>query len=399
MVLHVRVVSGSGGGPDKTIIRSPGGIDPARYRMAAAYIHPHGDEGIDAIRRHAAERNCPLFTIPERGALDPRTVHALHHLCRRLHVTVWHGHDYKSNLLGLVLRKLWPMKLVTTAHGWTRESRRTRLYYHIDNWCLSRYDEVIAVSPPIYEHCLLHKVKVTNLTYVPNAIEPGEYEREQSRDAARRALGLRGDRFVIGVVGRFSIEKGVDRAVRMIASLRQRHRHVELHLVGGGAEHDKLKRLAQELDVDDAVVFHGWQTALKPYYEMMDMLLLPSHTEGLPNVVLEAMAMGVPVAATDVGGVRELLDDGQAGVVLAQDDSTWLDAVAPLIDDAAARDMLAARARQRVVSRYSFTRRMASVAGVYDKLLRIVPDSLRPTITASPAAPRQTKPITLRDAA
>ena len=59
-------------------------------------------------------------------------------ICRRERVTIWHGHDYKSNLLGLLLRRFWPMRLVTTVHGWVHHTARTPLYYAIDRWCLPR---------------------------------------------------------------------------------------------------------------------------------------------------------------------------------------------------------------------------------------------------------------------
>jgi len=104
---------------------------------------------------------------------------------------------------------------------------------------------------------------------------------------------------------------------------------------------------------------------------MFDMLLLPSHTEGLPNVVLEAMAMGVPVAGTDVGGVRDLLDDGKCGTVLSQVVTTWPDAVAPLIVSADRREQFARLARRRIEQRFSFDKRMGKVLGVYQRLVTL----------------------------
>jgi glycosyltransferase involved in cell wall biosynthesis len=181
----------------------------------------------------------------------------------------------------------------------------------------------------------------------------------------------------MGVVGRLSVEKGVDRAIRLVAALREDYPRLEMHLVGDGPQRTALEGLSAELGVADAVKFWGWRTDGKRFYEMMDLLLLPSHTEGLPNVVLEAMAMGVPVAATAVGGVSELLDNGHCGVVLSPGGGAWEAHVAPLLVSAARRSELARRARARVEEHYTFDRRMAKEMSVYKRLLRLADRPLR----------------------
>lgn len=379
-VLHVRVVAGKGGGPDKTILRSAEHLNPAKLRVAAAYIHPHGDPGIATIRQQAQQHGCPLYEIGESGAVDPRTIRSLIQLCRKLRVTVWHGHDYKSNALGLIVRKWWPMKLVTTVHGWTGETFRTRLYYHVDNWCLPRYDHVITVSPQLYRHCLKLGIPREKLSYIPNGVEITEFHSTGQRDAQRREWAVPQDATVMGVVGRLSIEKGVDRAIRLLADLKPQYPRLELHLFGDGPQRAALEGLAASLNVADSVRFHGWLEDSRPAYEMMDILLLPSHTEGLPNVVLEAMAMKVTVAATDVGGVSELLDGGRCGSLLPQNHTEWPRLIEPLLVSAARREELARQAYERVGKRYTFTQRLSKEWTVYKHLLRLAD---RPTATAS----------------
>ncbi len=373
-VLHVRVVCATGGGPEKTILRSPQYAADEYFRMAVAYIHPRGDNGIEVIKSQAKKWNAPLLTIPESGPLDPRTVAALYQLCRQQNVAVWHGHDYKSNLLGLILRRFWKMKLVTTAHGWTNDTFRTRMYYHIDKWCLPRYDEVIAVSPLLHQQCLDIGVSPERLTYIANGIDCDEYRRSRTIRAARRELGIFRDPVILGVVARLSPEKGVDRAIRTIADLHVKYPNIELHIVGDGPEFEKLKRLAVELGVAGITHFWGYQGESHRFFEMFDLLLLPSRTEGFPNVVLEAMAMGVPVAAAAVGAVSELLKNGRRGVVLdAKDQETWADHIAPLIVSKERRRELSRLGRHRIEKYYSFDQRMVKVFRVYDRVLSIAP--------------------------
>ena len=102
------------------------------------------------------------MSVPDRGPWDWRVVTQLLAVCRRERVGIWHGHDYKSNALGLVLRRFWPMRLVTTVHGWVQHTRRTPLYYAIDRLCLPRYESVICVSPDLYDECLARGVLLPN---------------------------------------------------------------------------------------------------------------------------------------------------------------------------------------------------------------------------------------------
>lgn len=371
MVLHVRTVAGAGGGPDKTILRSAQYCDPDHIRMAAAYIHPSHGKNIQIIKDQAKQYHCPLFLIPEFGPLDPRTIVRLIAICRRERVTVWHSHDYKTDILGLIIRRFWPMKLITTAHGFTRESWRTKVYYHLNNLAFRRLDHVITVSPQLLVHCKRHGVSADRVTFVPNAIDPEEFIRTRKREQACADHDVDPARFHIGVVGRLSKEKGIDRAVRTAARLKRNYDRLQMHFIGDGPLRGDTERAIERLNVDRHVKLWGWQESPRPFYEMFDMLLLPSYTEGLPNAVLEAMAMGVPVAATDVGGVRDLLNWGNCGVILDNDEALWPNHIAPLIVSEARRNELARQARQRVESHYTFKSRMKKVIAVYEDLLRI----------------------------
>jgi len=385
MVLHVRVVAGSGGGPDKTIVRSPKHIEGKNVRMAAAYIHPRGDAGIDKLRETARQHHCPFYAIPERGPLDPVTVAALYQLCRKLRVTVWHGHDYKSNLIGVILRRFWPMSLVTTVHGWTNETWRTRLYRRVDHWAIRRYDQVIAVGRKLEAQCRELGVGDDRLTYIRNAIDLDEYQHEMSRDDRRDDLGIARDRFVIAVLGRLSTEKGAGRAIRLVSKLREDYPQVELHLIGDGPQRQALESLVENRALRSRVRFWGWQDRPQRVLEAADMLLLPSHTEGFPNAVLEAMALRLPVAATNVGDVRRILDKEHCGVILPDDEADWPKRVAPLIVSEDRRNLLAERAYERVRSLYSFRTRMKLMRRVYDRVLSI-PESIRQSTRRRQAA-------------
>src|SRR3954468_3699772 len=102
VVLDARVVTGTGGGPDKTILNSPRFLEGTGYRMLCAYMHAPGDPGFEDLRRRAKHRRARLLSVQDRGALDWRVFTRMLALCRRERVAIWHGHDYKSDLLGLM---------------------------------------------------------------------------------------------------------------------------------------------------------------------------------------------------------------------------------------------------------------------------------------------------------
>lgn len=372
VVLDARVVTGAGGGPEKTILNSPRFLRDLGYRMICAYLHPPGDPGFDVLRAKAKSLDAQLESIPDRGPWDWRVFRNLLRLCRREQVAIYHGHDYKSNLLGLVLSRFWPVRLVTTAHGWVKHTSRTPLYYRIDRWCLPRYEKVICVSPDLVETCRSAGVPENRCLLLENGIDLAAYRRTQSVIEAKSALGFDPLRPLIGAVGRLSPEKGFDILVDAIAQMRAAGSPVQLVIVGEGDDRPRLqaKIAAHRLGADCRLA--GFQDEPKPFYEAMDLFVLSSLREGLPNVLLEAMALEVPCVATRIAGVPRLIRDGENGRLIEPGDMAALaGAVRELLADAGERQRLGQAGQATVAERYSFARRMEKLAAIYDQLLGV----------------------------
>lgn len=370
VVLDARVVAGSGGGPDKTILNSPRFLTPAGYRMLCAYMHPPGDPGFDRLCRRADALQAPVLSVPDRGPWDCAVIARLLHICRRERVRIWHGHDYKSNALGLLLRRFWPMRLVTTLHGWVRHTRRTPLYYKVDKLCLPHYEAVISVSPDLHAHSLASGVPAERCALIENGIDVGQYCRRHALAEAKRRLGLPPERIVLGAVGRLSPEKGFDLLIRAVQRLRQSGLDVALVIAGDGDDEPRLRRLIDELGLGDRVRLLGFLGDPRAVYEALDVFVLSSLREGLPNVLLEAMALELPVIATRIAGIPRLIDDGNNGLLIAPDDVNALErALVRLLGDADLRLRLSQAARRTVEVHYSFALRMQKIAELYDRLL------------------------------
>jgi glycosyltransferase involved in cell wall biosynthesis len=370
VVFDTRVVTGSGGGPDKTILNSPRYLEPLGYRMLCGYLHPPGDAGYAEIVRKADRHRAPLISIPDRGPFDWRAARALLAVCRRERVAIWHGHDYKSNALGLLLKRFWPMKLVSTVHGWVHNTARTPIYYRIDKWCLPKYDRVVCVSEDLYRDSRRIGVAANRCELIENAIDLEEYTRTLAPDQAQAKLNLPDGGFLVGAVGRLEPEKGFDVLVRSIAELVRRGTDVSLVIVGEGGDRPRLEALAAELGIGPRVRLVGWQSDVRAYFEAMDIFALSSHREGLPNVLLEAMALRVPCVATRVNGVPRLIQDGRNGLLVPPADPIALaNALRVLIDNADLRHAFRHAGRNTVETHFSFPTRMKKLQALYDDLL------------------------------
>jgi glycosyltransferase involved in cell wall biosynthesis len=370
VVLDTRVVSGTGGGPDKTILNSPRFLAPAGYRNVCAYMHPPGDPGFDQLRAKAEKWGAPLLSVPDRGPWDWKVIGRMLEICRRERVRIWHGHDYKSNALGLLLRPLWPMRLVTTVHGWVKQTSRTPLYYAIDRFCLKRYDKVICVSEDLYRDCLGCGVPARRCVLIENGIDTVEYARRWQAAQARQRLGIPAGRLVVAAVGRLSAEKGFDLLIRSADRLLAGGLDLELLIAGEGDQETELRALIGSLGRGERIRLLGYWPDTREVYEAADVFALSSLREGLPNVVLEAMAMGVPVVATRIAGVPRVVRDGENGLLVAPGDGEALTrALARVLADPGLRGRLGEASRRTIEAGYSFEARMEKVRALYDSML------------------------------
>jgi glycosyltransferase involved in cell wall biosynthesis len=370
VVLHTRVVTGSGGGPDKTILNSPRHLVDFGYSAVCAYMRAPGDEGFAELQRRADGLDAQLVAVDDRGPLDMRVPRRLLQLCREHDVKIWHGHDYKSNAIGLLLRRFWPMQLVTTVHGWVHNTRRTPLYYWIDRFSLRHYDHVVCVSDDLHQRCLEIGVPNDRCTLIENAIDVQSNRRDKSTEQAKQQLGLDVDRPLVGAVGRLSPEKGFDTLIKAIHQLRSEGLDVNLAIAGEGDQHEALRSLVDKLDLNKHVYLLGFQSNANDLYQASDVYALSSYREGLPNVVLEAMAMEVPVVATRVAGVPSIIKDGENGLIVAPGDVEQLtQGLARLLKSNDLRSRFAAAGRRTVEERFCFAKRMAKMRDIYDKVL------------------------------
>jgi glycosyltransferase involved in cell wall biosynthesis len=176
---------------------------------------------------------------------------------------------------------------------------------------------------------------------------------------------------LIGAVGRLSAEKGFDTLILAADQLLKHDLNVEVVIVGEGDERSRLEELIAGLNRQDRIRLVGYQSDVRELYQAMDVFALSSLREGLPNVLLEAMALEVPVVATRIAGVPQVVHDGDNGLLVDPGSiDQMVQALRRLTADQDLRARLAAEARKTIEESFSFEQRMRKIAKIYDQVLR-----------------------------
>lgn len=365
---HLRVVAGTGGGPEKTILNSPRFIRHHGYDAQVVYLCAPDPTIQQSLRTRAEKLECPLTLIEDHGMRDVSVIKKLLRFMRQERIELLQTHDYKSNVLGLILRRFHKMHLVSMLHGWTDTTGRMPLYIAIDKKCLPWYEKLICVSEDLVDECKKLRIPDRKIQLVHNAIDLATYTRTTSKELAKREIGLEGNDPLIGMVCRLSPEKGIIEAIAMVSRLNAQGKRVQLWVAGDGPFRPDIEREIASRGLGEQVRLLGQLSDTRMFYQAMDAFLLNSIREGLPNVVLEAMALEVPVVATRVAGVPSLIRPNQTGWLIEPGDEKALDSsVLESLDPQLGAEK-ASSARRLIETDFSFDKRMERVAGIYDSL-------------------------------
>lgn len=318
----------------------------------------------------AEECNAELISVIDKGKIDFSVVRKLIRLCRDRNVAIWHGHDYKTNVLGLIVRRFHRMKLISTVHGWVNHDTLTPAYYWLDRQALKYYDEVICVSKDLLETCHSSGVREERCHLIHNAIDTEQFQRRSDSSTAKKAIGMETAPFLIGAVGRLAPEKGFSHLISACEQLMEEGLNIHLMIAGEGPLHEELRNQIISTKYAERLHLLGQCQNVIPIFEAMDLFVLSSLREGLPNVVLEAMAMQVPVVATEIAGVPSLITHGTHGCLVPPDDIEQLAVgMRQVILSQSLQDRYRLAARLRIEQEYSFENRMQKIATLYEQVL------------------------------
>jgi len=244
--------------------------------------------------------------------------------CFRADILLCHG--YKSDLLGLIAAVRLGIPVVSVSHGWTAVTVKVRANEALDRVSLHFMDAIVCVSEAQAAKVRRLGIAADRVAVIRNAIDPDRFAEPDlsHRDRLQRMFAEPRRIRIIGAAGRLSPEKGFADLVVAARKVIDEDPMAGFVIFGEGPLRADLTRRIAEWGLAGKVVLPGFREDLDHYIAAFDLLVLPSYTEGMPSIVLESLAAGVPVVATAVGGTPEVIQDGVTGYLLPSGDPVAL---------------------------------------------------------------------------
>lgn len=342
-------------------------LDRARYEVAVCALREGGP-----FEKDLEEAGIPVHKVPGTpGRVDYCSFWKIRAVIARVKPDVVHTHNTQPFIEGTLAAMLAGRPVVVhTDHG--RQFPDKRRYMWLE-WLASKAaSAIVSVSDDNkaslvrYEHIAEEAIQV-----IPNGIDDKKYRAGIDHDLKRAGLGVERDAWpVVGWCGRLSPEKGLPVLIRAVPELVRRYPRLRLLLMGDGPVRHALETLAESEGVASHVRFLGARSDVPEVLQVLDLFVLPSLREGLPLVLLEAMAAGVPIVATDVGGNRQAVQEGANGVLVPPDDPESIaQAVSRLLDDESLRQAFSHEARRRFADQFTVGRMVERYEDVYRRCL------------------------------
>ena len=314
--------------------------------------------------------------LPMSMKADPLIIHRIARLVKRRAVRMIHAHGYKSNMIGLIAASISRVPVVATNHLFPPmplDNRRLQYYSRIDaGFTMKHLDRIIAVSDDIRQKLIGRGLEPSRISVIKNGIDIeafGPRDGFRSKEL-RKSLNIDDGRFVIGTLGRLTTQKGHGFLLEATQRIVAKGLPVTLLIAGDGFLRSRLEEQARDLGIAGQVRFLGYRKDAGDLLRIMDLFVLPSIDEGLPMVMLEAMAARTPVLVTSVGDIPRVIKDNENGVLVRPGDSTLLTGdILRLINDRSLRDRLADNAFRTVARFHSKEAMCADYLSLYDACL------------------------------
>ncbi|MET0067935.1 MAG: glycosyltransferase family 4 protein [Candidatus Thiodiazotropha sp.] len=360
-------------GPGRTIIEVASGLESRGIDICIASFVSGKIDNANYLDK-ALEKGLQTFEIKENAIFDPKVVEQIVSICHSQRIDILHTHEFRSNVYGLHIARKLKLPIISTAHGWIANSFKRKIFSMIDKTILSLFfDRVIAVSDSVAHKIYASRLRNNSIVTVHNTLDTKGY-RIHHDNGLRSRYAIPPQVPIIAKIGRLSPEKRQINLIRSIKRLVDAGYELRLLLIGVGPDEAELKALVAELGLQEIVLFTGFIREMQPVYSEVDLVVQASSTEGLPNVVLEAMLMRVPVIATDVGGTAEVINDESVGVLIRPgDDDQLTDSMRNFLDAPEQFRQKLDAAERRIRESFDSDMRLQKMAQIYRSVL---PDTL-----------------------
>jgi glycosyltransferase involved in cell wall biosynthesis len=356
-------------GPGRTILQCAEMIDRKKcnINIGAFSGESHNDH---AYMKRAIQLGLDVVAINETSSFDKKVISQINQVIKKRSIDILHTHDFRSNIYGLICAKRMRLPLVSTCHGWISNNTKGKIYTAIDKYLLRYHDRVIVVSEIMKDHLIKNGVKEDKIHVINNALVINDYVIDRNNNRFRKEFNISADKRVIANIGRLSPEKKQDGFLKAAKYVADNNEYLVFVLIGIGPEEKRLKQLASDLGIKEKVIFTGYRNDMVNIYNGTDLVVQSSITEGMPNIVLESLLMGVPVIATNVGGTSQIVKDGVHGTLIEPENIDALkSAMTDFTDNVEKYNHMAMMGRDHVIKNFNQNSRVEKLFNVYNRLV------------------------------
>lgn len=363
------------GGPERQLVGLIRAMPDSCHSTVLCFMEHGKAQGfVQTLHENDVPTICLRHNHPHLWASAREIAHALRNL--RSDVVLTHG--YKPDIVGWIAARMAGIPVIMVSRGWTYATRKVRLNEALDRLVLRRADQVVCVSAGQMQKVVASGVRAERATVVHNSINvqrfgapvPGGGQVLQAMFSEKLM------HFVVAV-GRLSPEKGFEQFIAAAAKVCARRDDTGFVLIGEGPLGQALVRQVEELKLKARFAFAGFRKDVDALLPHASLLVQSSYTEGMPNVVLEAMAGSLPVVATAVGGTPELVVQNETGLLVPPRDAEAIaEGVSMLLADSVLRARMGMAGRQRVEESFTFDAQAKAYARLVTRLLQSQPQRI-----------------------
>lgn len=378
-VLHIITRLDPGGSAENTTL-SVERVDPERFEShvwTGPGLVGGGPAPVYAQRLHGQFSIVKNLVRPIHPIKDLLAVVELTFLLRKTKADILHLHTAKGGAIGRVAAKLagYRGKIIYTPHGHIFSgyggSLSSRFFTLIEQWLAPVCDAIVGLTTDeVNQFQLHHAGKSCQFVVIPSGIEIAPFQAAvASRNATRNSFGLDAITPLVGFIGRFDPVKGPDLFLESLARIRREIPELRALMIGDGPMATELQRTADQLHLEDTVIWTGWRSDIPELVASLDLLMVTSRNEGQGRVVVEAGAAGVPTVALANGGVGEVVVTGETGLLAQPNDLDALaQATVELLRDPKRRERMGKAARKRAKEFFSVEVMIEKLEQLYSTL-------------------------------
>lgn len=359
-------------GAERVILAIARYLDKDRFNLTLFALSGSDDKSCDLVNE-ARRFGIEVVSVPVKGRIDISAAMRLRRLLKDGQFDIIHGHDFKANFYVLLSSLQTRLARLATAHGSTEDSFLKKAYLWFDQRVLYRYlDRIVAVSRPLKELLVSRGVPEERILVIQNGIDFDFVDSEGILSAQKKKElcpgGVNGE-MVFCVIGRLYPDKGQQFFIQAFANMVRDYPAIRGTIVGAGPAREYLSSLVDHYGLQKHVCLCGEQKNMDEVYKLADCVVIPSLREGLPYVLLEAAAFGIPVIASNVGDIPAIIKNGESGTLVAPGQPQELEsALRTFMENRKNAYVMAKRAQGIVRHGYSAQAMVRQLEKIYDQL-------------------------------